>query len=166
MTQQNSEQQDYLGLHNLVAPNGAYKKPKRLGRGESSGWGKTAGRGHKGQKSRKSGHVRLGFEGGQNPLACRLPKRGFRPLASQHLQCAINLRRIARYFDQAGVVDIKALVACGLLANTKQRVKVLAQGDVSCALQLHVHAISEAARKKLEAQGGSVHLVQQTTGSD
>ena len=166
MTGQNSEQQTYLGLHNLVAPHGACKKPKRVGRGESSGWGKTAGRGHKGQKSRKSGHVRLGFEGGQNPLVLCLPKRGFRPLQSRDSRRAINLGSIGRHFNKDGVVDVKALVACGLLSNMKQQVKVLAQGEVSCALQLHVHAISQAARKKLESCGGRVHLLQQTDKSE
>ncbi|MEM7588767.1 MAG: 50S ribosomal protein L15 [Myxococcota bacterium] len=166
MAQQHSEQQTYLGLHNLVSPYGAAKKPKRLGRGESSGWGKTAGRGHKGQKSRKSGRVRLGFEGGQNPLTLRLPKRGFRSLTSQNLHRAVNLGSIARHFDKDCVVDAKALVACGLLANTKQQVKILAQGDVSCALQLHVHAVSHAAKEKIEAQGGCVKIVQHQNGSE
>ncbi len=152
-------QQEYLGLHNLEASPGARKRPRRVGRGESSGWGKTAGRGHKGQKSRKSGNVRIGFEGGQNPLSIRLPKRGFRSMADRKALQAINLGAVATRFAKEAVVDVSALVACGLLASGRRQVKVLAGGDLSHALKLRVHAISHCARAKVEAQGGSVELV-------
>ena len=159
MTQQANQEQSYLGLHNLVSLEGARKRCKRVGRGESSGWGKTSGRGHKGQKSRKSGRVRLGFEGGQNPLSMRLPKRGFRPL-SRSLTRVINLKDIQPYFQKDAVVDSKSLVACGLLSHINRPVKLLAQGDVECALEFHVHAVSAEAQKKIEARGGRVQLIQ------
>ncbi|MEM7494833.1 MAG: 50S ribosomal protein L15 [Myxococcota bacterium] len=153
----------YLGLHNLVASPGARKRAKRVGRGESSGWGKTAGRGHKGQKSRKSGNVRIGFEGGQNPLSIRLPKRGFRGAGDRKAMQAINLGAVAKRFAKDAVVDVPALVACGLLASGRHHVKVLAQGELSHALKLRVHAISGSAQAKVEAQGGSVELISQRT---
>ena|SRR5579871_1288566 len=150
-------QEKYLGLHNLVAPRGARKSPKRLGRGESSGHGKTCGRGHKGQKARKSGNVRIGFEGGQNPLARRLPKKGFtseRPRAS-----VVNLRHLAERFDVNAKIDPQALVAAGLIRCVDAKIKVLGVGEPKTGFQLHVHSISSSAREKIEKSGGSVEIL-------
>src|SRR3989338_1749626 len=107
---------EYLGLHNLVAPIGATKNRKRLGRGESSGHGKTSGRGHKGQKARKSGNVRIGFEGGQNPLARRVPKRGFSNHDFKLNYSPVNLSRLSQSFQAGSVVDLAGLVAVGLVS--------------------------------------------------
>lgn len=152
-------QQDtkYLGLHNLVAPRGAYKAPKRLGRGESSGHGKTSGRGHKGQKARKSGNVRIGFEGGQNPLYRRLPKKGFTSMAKKPV--VINLRSIVERFEANAKIDPSALVACGLLGKLQAKIKVLGEGDPKQGLVLQVHAISQSAREKIEKAGGSIEIL-------
>lgn len=151
------ENQEYLGLHNLVAPIGARKPKKRLGRGESSGHGKTSGRGHKGQKARKSGNVRIGFEGGQNPLNRRLPKQGF---TSHHPKNAIvNLQHLADRFEANAKIDPAALVAAGLLRNLKSKVKILSVGEPKNGFKLHVHGISDAARAKVEKSGGSIEIL-------
>lgn len=147
------------GLHNLVASPGARKKPKRLGRGESSGHGKTSGKGHKGQKARKSGNVRPGFEGGQIPLSRRLPKFGFKNFDFRRDYVAVNVGRLAEVFTESGNVGIGELIITGLLRKPQLPVKVLAEGDISHALHLTVHKISQAAREKIEKAGGSVTLL-------
>lgn len=146
------------GLHNLPAPDGARHKKKRLGRGRASGHGKTAGRGHKGQKKTKSGNVRPGFEGGQLPLARRLPKRGFKNFDFRTDYAVVNVGRLSERFTAGSTVDHAALVGAGL-ARTTDRIKVLATGDVGHVLFLKVHAISATARQKVEAKGGTVELV-------
>lgn len=151
------QQENYLGLHNLVAPIGARKKTKRLGRGESSGHGKTSGRGHKGQKARKSGNVRIGFEGGQNPLARRLPKKGFtsaRPRAS-----VVNLASLAERFADNATIDVPALVAAGLVRHLQDKVKVLGNGEAKNGFHLKVHGVSKEARAKIEKVGGKVEIL-------
>lgn len=150
-------QENYLGLHNLVAPIGARKNPKRLGRGESSGHGKTSGRGHKGQKARKSGNVRIGFEGGQNPLARRLPKKGF--TSSHNKPAVVNLGHLSDRFEDNAKIDVAALVAAGLLKSLGTKVKVLGVGEPKNGFQLHVHGISDAARAKIEKSGGRVEIL-------
>lgn len=148
---------NYLGLHNLVAPIGARKKSKRLGRGESSGLGKTSGRGHKGQKARKSGNVRIGFEGGQNPLARRLPKQGFTSLHSKN--AIVNLKNLAERFNENDKIDVQALVAAGLLRSLDGKIKVLGMGEPKKGFKLFVHSISDSARKKIENSGGSIEIL-------
>ncbi len=133
-------QREFLGLHNLSAPRGARKSPKRLGRGEGSGHGKTCGRGHKGQKARKSGNVRIGFEGGQNPLARRLPKAGFTSMRSK--ASVVNLRHLAERFDVNAKIDPQALVAVGLIQSLESKIKVLGMGEPKNGFQLHVHGVS------------------------
>lgn len=150
-------QENFWGLHNLVAPIGARKGPKRLGRGESSGHGKTSGRGHKGQKARKSGNVRIGFEGGQSPLARRLPKKGFTSLATKNE--IVNLRHLAERFEENSKIDPIALIAAGLLRNAHSRVKVLGIGEPKSGFHLHVHGISDSARKKIELSGGKIEIL-------
>ncbi|MBH1989468.1 MAG: 50S ribosomal protein L15 [Myxococcaceae bacterium] len=150
---------DFLGLHNLVAPIGATKNRKRLGRGESSGHGKTSGRGHKGQKARKSGNVRIGFEGGQNPLARRTPKRGFTNYGFRKDYHPVNLARLNRHFEAGAVVDQAALVVAGLAPNMRCQIKLLGQGTIEHALTLKVHAASESAIAKVREKGGSVEVV-------
>jgi large subunit ribosomal protein L15 len=147
------------GLHNLVAPIGARRKPMRVGRGESSGKGKTCGRGMKGQKARKSGPVRPGFEGGQLPLARRLPKRGFSNYPFRKQFTAINVGRLTERFGAGETVDMAALLAVGLLSKTSAKVKILGEGEVGHALHLKVERISAGARSKIEAAGGSVEVL-------
>lgn len=150
---------DFLGLHNLEAAVGSRKKPKRIGRGEASGHGKTSGRGHKGQKARKSGGVRPGFEGGQNPLIRRLPKRGFKPLQNKKTVFAVNLSRLALHFSENATVDSTALIAAGLLKNASHPVKVLSSGELSYPLNFKVHAVSKGAQEKIEKAGGKVEII-------
>ena len=144
------------GLHNLVAPHGARHKPKRLGRGRASGHGKTAGRGHKGQKKTKSGQVRPGFEGGQLPLARRLPKRGFRNHDFRKNFTVVNVGRIAERFAAGDMVDPITLIECGLVTQTRMKVKILGTGDLAIKLTVKAHAISASAKAKIEAAGGTV----------
>lgn len=150
---------EYQGLHNLQPAEIGRKKPKRLGRGESSGLGKTSGRGHKGQKSRKSGNVRIGFEGGQNPLARRLPKVGFSNARFKKEFFAINLGRVSERFKENTTVDSALLVSAGLLANPKSKIKLLAGGEMPHAMKFKVHAASKSAIAKVESVGGSVELL-------
>lgn len=154
-----SNNNEFQGLHNLVAPRGARKKPKRIGRGEGSGHGKTSGRGHKGQKARKSGGVRPGFEGGQLTLARRLPKRGFRNALFRKTFRVVNVGRLAERFEAGSVVDMDALLVAGLVSKPSEKVKLLAQGDISHALTIKVHAASAGAREKIEKAGGSVEVL-------
>lgn len=146
------------GLHNLPAPEGARHKKKRLGRGRASGHGKTAGRGHKGQKKTKSGNVRPGFEGGQLPLSRRLPKRGFKNFDFRVDYAVVNLGRLAERFEAGSTVDHEALVSRGL-AKPTDRIKVLGTGDLPHKLSVKCHAISASARQKIEAKGGTVELI-------
>lgn len=151
------ENQEFLGLHNLIAPKGARKSPKRLGRGEASGHGKTSGRGHKGQKARKSGNVRIGFEGGQNPLARRLPKKGFTSLHNK--ASVVNLQALAERFEANATIDPQALVSAGLLRNLTGKVKILGLGEPKSGFKVLAHSISDSAREKIEKSGGKVEIL-------
>ena len=146
-----------MKLSDLFPAPGAKHPKKRVGRGPGSGTGKTAGRGHKGQRSRAGGGVRPGFEGGQMPLMRRIPKRGFNnPFAAT--LAVVNLRDLSR-FPAESVVDAEALRQAGLLKGSPDGVKLLAQGEVTVALTVRVNAISAQARTKIEAAGGKVEVV-------
>lgn len=147
------------GLHNLVKVRGARKRFKRVGRGESSGLGKTSGRGMKGQKSRKSPHVRPGFEGGQLPLARRLPKRGFSNEPFRKHFAEVNIGHLGDRFESGANVDPAALVASGLVAKASAKVKILGEGEIPHALHIKAHKCSKGARAKIEAAGGTVELL-------
>lgn len=147
-----------MDLSSLKAPAGATKKRKRVGRGESSGWGKTAGRGNKGQKARSGGKVRAGFEGGQMPLSRRLPKRGFRnPFSEKYV--AVNLTDICRKFSQGAVINEEALLASGILRKKGDKVKILAKGEIKFPVTIKLSKISQAAKEKITAAGGTVEEV-------
>jgi large subunit ribosomal protein L15 len=134
---------------------------KRVGRGIGSGTGKTAGRGTKGQNSRTGGGVRPGFEGGQNPLAKRLPKkRGFVPITRVVYQ-VVNLSSLDRLKD-GSTVDAAVLAGAGLIKKADQRVKLLASGTITKKLTLKVHGASAAAIAAVEKTGGSVEIVELT----
>lgn len=154
-----STENEIQGLHNLVAPWGARKNKKRLGRGRASGHGKTAGRGHKGQKKTKSGNVRPGFEGGQLPMARRLPKRGFKNHDFRKHFATVNLGRLAERFEAGAVVDVAALIESGLVTKTNMKVKILGTGELGFKLTVKVHAISASAKEKIEARGGTVEVL-------
>jgi len=145
-----------IGLESLRPPAGSKSSRKRVGRGHGSGSGKTSGRGHKGQKSRSGASIPAWFEGGQMPLHRRTPKRGFKPLNRVEYQ-VVNVRDLERATgDSIGLVELRK---AGLMGSMRQPVKLLAQGDVSKAVTVSVHACSEAARAKVEAAGGRVELI-------
>lgn len=147
------DEQTTLGLHNLAVPQGATTVPKRKGRGPGSGLGKTAGRGHKGQRARKSGNVRPGFEGGQMPLTRRVPKRGFHNPFRVPAQ-VVNLADLARLPDTD--VNPAALVAQGLVGRADRPIKILGTGDATKAWVVTQCAVSKSAREKIEGAGGRV----------
>lgn len=143
-----------LSLSNLSPNPAARKQRKRLGRGQGTGHGKTAGRGHKGANSRSGRGVRMGFEGGQMPLQRRLPKRGFTNIFKK-VYAIVSLGDLDR-FEAGSTVDRAALVKAGLIKKNSTLVKVLANGEVTRSLSVAVDKISGAAREKIEAAGGTV----------
>lgn len=145
-----------MKLNELKPAAGSKKNRKRIGRGKGSGWGKTAGKGHKGQNSRSGGGVRPGFEGGQMPLHRRLPKRGFKNIFRKTV-VEINLRDLNR-FEAGSVVDAQALAEAGLIKGQFDAIKLLGQGEVDRALTIQVDRVSESAKAKVEAAGGTVEL--------
>jgi large subunit ribosomal protein L15 len=144
-----------MKLNDIRADKGARHARKRLGCGIGTGHGKTGGRGHKGQTSRTGGKIRRGFEGGQMPLARRLPKRGFTSMAKGYQ--VINVSDLNR-FDNGATVDAAALFEAGLVRNAVDPIKLLARGELERKLSLHVTAISASAKTKVEAAGGDVTL--------
>ena len=128
----------------------------RRGRGHGSGNGKTAGKGHKGQKAR-SGAPRPGFEGGQMPLYRRIPKRGFHNRNTKDI-VAINLSALER-FEDGSVVDVEALLAAGIIKNARDGVKILGNGELTKKLTVKVDAYSASAKEKIEALGGSAEVM-------
>ena len=137
---------------------GSKKDSKRIGRGHGSGWGKTAGKGHKGQKARSGGSIRPGFEGGQMPLQRRVPKRGFNNIFAKNV-VAINLSTLNRKFENGATVDVEALVNAGVIKNGFDAVKVLGNGKIDKKLTVKVSAFSESAKAAIEAAGGKTEVV-------
>ena len=146
-----------MRLSELQPSPGSKHKKKRVGRGPGSGWGKTAGRGHKGQNSRAGGPKGPGFEGGQMPLTRRIPKRGFTNIFRQ-AWAIVNLRDLQR-FAADSVVDQDVLKEAGLVGVKTQRIKLLAQGEVTVPLTVKVQAVSAQARERIEAAGGRVEVL-------
>jgi large subunit ribosomal protein L15 len=142
-----------LGLHNLPKTRGASSQTKRKGRGPGSGLGKTAGRGHKGQRARKSGNVRPGFEGGQMPLIRRLPKRGFINPFRVRSQ-VLNVRDLSEFTGDE--VNPNTLFEAGLVGRPDRPVKILGTGDASRAVVVRDCAVSASAKAKIEQAGGRV----------
>jgi len=143
-----------MELNSLSPAPGSTKNRKRIGRGIGSGHGKTATKGHKGQKARSGGSVKPGFEGGQMPLQRRLPKRGFRPLSRAEF-VVINLSQLD-VFDAGAVVDRDAMDEKGLLKKSSLPVKVLANGELTKALKVKADKFSKSAAEKIAAAGGSI----------
>lgn len=146
-----------MRLHELKKPEGSTKAPKRVGRGQGTGQGTTAGRGMNGQKSRSGGGVRLGFEGGQMPLYRRLPKRGFNNINAKDY-AEVNVKELNRFEDGA-VVDFEALLAAGLVKQVKDGVKVLGNGDVEKKLTVKAAKFSKSAAEKIEKAGGKAEVI-------
>lgn len=147
-----------IELHNLRPATGAKRPRKRVGRGPGSGNGKTAGRGHKGQKSRSGYSRRYGFEGGQMPLVRRIPKRGFFNVFRVDYQ-VVNLRDLERVFADGDEVNPTTMVEKGLIRRGPKPVKILATGDLSKKLSIVADKFSGSARSKIEAAGGTCETV-------
>jgi len=147
-----------MELHDLHPAPGAKRARKRVGRGPGSGNGKTAGKGHKGQKSRSGYSRRFGFEGGQMPLVRRLPKRGFTNIFRVEFQ-VVNLRDLERVFTDGDTVTAETLVEKGLARGGKRPVKVLGNGEISKKLTVQVHKFSASARAGIEKAGGTCEVV-------
>ena len=146
-----------MNLHELSPAPGSNTKAYRKGRGAGSGNGKTAGRGHKGQWARSGGGVRVGFEGGQMPLARRLPKRGFHNIFAKPLE-AINVSALERFEDGA-TVDAQAMLDAGVLSKCQYGVKILGNGEISKKLIVKASAFSASAKQKIVAAGGKWEVV-------
>ena len=146
-----------MRIHELKKPEGSTKAPKRIGRGQGTGQGTTAGRGMNGQNSRSGGGVRLGFEGGQMPLYRRLPKRGFNnKWAKEYAE--INVKDLSKFEDGA-VVDIAALLECGLVGKELDGLKVLGNGELSKKLTVKAEKFSKSAVEKIEKAGGKAEVI-------
>lgn len=146
-----------MNLSDLRPAVGSTHDSFRRGRGHASGNGKTAGKGHKGQKARSGGGVRRGFEGGQNPLYRRLPKRGFTCRNTKEI-IAINVEAL-NLFDNDAVVDIEALQQAGIINNPKDGVKILGEGELTKKLTVKVNYFSQSATEKIEAVGGKAEVI-------
>ena len=146
-----------MKLHELSPVPGSNPKAYRKGRGNGSGNGKTAGRGQKGQWSRSGGGVRVGFEGGQMPLARRIPKRGFNNIFAKPLEF-VNVSALDKFEDGA-VVDAQALLDAGILSKCVYGVKILGNGEISKKLTVKASAFSETAKEKIEAAGGKAEVI-------
>ena len=144
-------------MNELSPAAGSTHVAKRKGRGIGTGNGKTGGRGHKGQKARSGGGVRIGFEGGQMPLARRIPKRGFNNIFAKPLT-AVNVAILNRFEDGA-VVDAAALIEKGILHDCKYGLKVLGNGNVTVNVTVKAAAFSESAKEKIEKAGGKAEVV-------
>ncbi len=146
-----------MKLHELSPVEGSKKEARRIGRGHGSGQGKTAGKGHKGQKARAGRGMRIGFESGQMPLQRRVPKRGFNNIFAKKI-VSVNVGTLEK-FDNGAVVDVEALVAAGIVKNSFDGVKVLGNGNLTKNLTVKVSAFSESAKAKIEAAGGKAEVI-------
>ena len=146
-----------MKLNELSPAHGSVKKSFRVGRGNGSGAGKTAGKGDKGQNARSGGGVRPGFEGGQMPLQRRIPKRGFNNIFGTRY-AEVNVEELNRFEDGAEV-DEKAIVEAGLLKNTRDGIKILGRCELQKKLTVKVAAFSQGAKSKIEAAGGKAEVV-------
>ncbi len=146
-----------MKLHELTSSPGARTVRKRVGRGIGSGNGKTSGRGHKGQNARSGGGVRLGFEGGQNPLYRRLPKRGFTNIHRKEY-AIVNLEELNK-FAAGTEVSPETLLESGIVRNAKDGIKILGQGELNVNLTVKANKFSQTAVEKIEAAGGKTEVI-------
>ncbi|MBR2832204.1 MAG: 50S ribosomal protein L15 [Oscillospiraceae bacterium] len=146
-----------MNLHDLTPAAGSTHAGKRKGRGQGTGNGKTAGRGHKGQKARSGGGVRVGFEGGQMPLARRVPKRGFHNIFAKPLE-AVNVSALEAFEDNA-TVGAEELLEAGVISKCVNGVKILGNGTISKKLTVKANAFSESAKQKIEEAGGKAEVI-------
>ncbi len=146
-----------MKLHELSPAIGSTKEAKRIGRGHGSGNGKTAGKGHKGQKARAGRGFRAGFEGGQMPLQRRVPKRGFNNIFAEEV-VAVNVAAL-EVFEDGAVVDMAALAEKGIVKKTNAALKILACGKLTKKLTVKANAFSAGATEKISAAGGKAEVI-------
>lgn len=147
-----------MQIHDVTAKGVKHRPRKRVGRGTGSGTGKTAGRGHKGQRSRSGDHPRLGFEGGQMPLFRRIPKRGFTNARFKKHYTLVNIEALAQ-FEEGSEVDLEAVLDAGLSRRTGDMLKVLGMGELNRKLTVKAHKFSVSAQAKIEAAGGTAEVI-------
>lgn len=146
-----------MQLQDLVCPVGSKKAPKRIGRGHGSGQGKTAGKGHKGQKARSGGGVRPGFEGGQMPLQRRIPKRGFNNIFAKKI-IALNVSDL-EMFGPGSVITPNELIEAGLVKRDFDGIKILGDGNLTKNLTVKAQMFSKSAAEKIKAAGGKAEVI-------
>ena len=146
-----------MKLHELSPVEGSKKNSKRIGRGHGSGWGKTSGKGHKGQKARSGGSIRPGFEGGQTSLARRMPKRGFNNIFATEYT-VVNVADLEARFENGAVIDTEALIEAGLVTKVLDGVKILGNGEVTKNFTVKAAKFSESAKAKIENAGGKAEV--------
>ncbi len=147
-----------MKLQELSPIAGSKKEVKRVGRGAGSGHGKTAGKGHKGQKARAGRGMRPGFEGGQMPLQRRIPKRGFNNVFAKEI-VSVNVSTLEKVFNDGDTVDAAALKNAGVINKELDGIKILGNGEISKKLTVKVNAYSESAKQKIEAAGGKAEVI-------
>ena len=147
-----------MKIHELGAVAGSTKEVKRIGRGHGSGNGKTAGKGHKGQKARAGRGMRPGFEGGQMPLQRRIPKRGFNNIFGTEM-AIVNVAALEEAYESGATVTVDSLIEKGLVKKALDGVKVLGHGEISKSLTVQANAFSESAKQKIEAAGGKTEVI-------
>ncbi|MBE6889366.1 MAG: 50S ribosomal protein L15 [Ruminococcaceae bacterium] len=147
-----------MKLYELQPAAGSVKDVKRIGRGHGSGSGKTAGKGHKGQKARSGGSIRPGFEGGQMPLQRRMPKRGFNNIFATEY-ATVNVSALEERFEAGATVDAEALKACGLVKDAKDGIKILGNGELTKSLTVKAAKFTASAQEKIEKAGGKAEVI-------
>ncbi len=147
-----------MKLHELAPAAGSTKEVKRIGRGHGSGNGKTAGKGHKGQKARSGGSIRPGFEGGQMPLQRRMPKRGFNNIFAKEF-AAVNVSELEKRFEDGAEVDAQALIEAGAIKNAKDGIKILGNGELTKKLTVKAAKFTGTAKEKIEKAGGKAEVM-------
>ena len=148
-----------MKLHELAPAAGSTKEVKRIGRGHGSGNGKTAGKGHKGQKARSGGSIRPGFEGGQMPLQRRMPKRGFNNIFAKEF-AAVNVSELEKRFEDGAEVDAQALIEAGAIKNAKDGIKILGNGELTKKLTVKAAKFTGTAKEKIEKAGGKADVIE------
>lgn len=146
-----------MKLHDLAPVEGSNKEARRVGRGHGSGWGKTAGKGHKGQNARSGGGVKPGFEGGQTRLARRIPKRGFNNIFAKSY-ATVNVSSLEK-FKEGTVVDTELLIAAGIIKKELDGVKILGNGNLTKNLTVKAAKFTESAKEKIEKAGGKAEVI-------
>lgn len=148
-----------MKLNELKPASGSKRSRKRVGRGNASGWGKTCGRGHKGQKSRSGGSIPAWFEGGQMPLVRRLPKRGPQRTGHKRFEYDVINVQTLNLFDDAAVVSPKSLQEAGLIKRKNALIKILGDGELEKQLKVQAHRFSKSAIEKIESKGGTAEVL-------